>query len=74
MFLSCDCTTGAAYVFLTYDSGLTWTQQQILMASNGAANDRFGVALAVQNDTIVVGAQRHDSDKGTLMFLHVIYF
>ena len=45
---------GAAYVFVR--SGTTWTQQQELTASDGAANDSFGISVAVSGDTAVVGA------------------
>jgi hypothetical protein len=47
---------GSAYVFVR--SGTTWTEQQKLTASDGNANDEFGVAVAISGDTIVVGAWR----------------
>ncbi|HEY8561717.1 MAG TPA: FG-GAP-like repeat-containing protein [Pyrinomonadaceae bacterium] len=46
-------THGAAYVFV-YD-GATWTEQQRLTASDGAAGDGFGDETAISGDTIVVG-------------------
>ncbi len=45
---------GAAYVFVL--SGDTWTQQAQLLASDGAAFDKFGQSVAISGDTIVVGA------------------
>jgi FG-GAP repeat protein len=45
---------GAAYVFVR--SGTTWTQQAKLLASDGSANDDFGVSVALSGDTAVVGA------------------
>ena len=47
---------GAAYVFT--NSGGSWSQQQELTASNGAANDEFGVSAALSSDgnTALVGA------------------
>ncbi len=45
---------GAAYVFT--GSGSTWTQQQELTASNGAAGDNFGYAIAVDGGRALVGA------------------
>ena len=45
---------GAAYVFVR--SGNTWSQQAYLKASNTEASDLFGYGLAVQGNTIVVGA------------------
>ncbi len=45
---------GAAYVFTR--SGTTWNFQQKLTASDGAAYDGFGFSLALEGDTILVGA------------------
>lgn len=50
---------GSAYVFVR--TGTTWTQQAKLTASDQAANDRFGVSVAISGDTIVVGAGSDDS-------------
>ena len=46
---------GAAYVFAR-DAG-AWSLQTKLTASDGAAFDEFGVAVALEADTAVVGAQ-----------------
>ncbi len=53
---------GSAYVF-RYD-GTAWVEEAKLMASHGAAADRFGVSVAVAGDTAVVGAFG-DDDNGT---------
>ena len=45
---------GAAYVFVR--NGSTWTQQAYLKASNPNANDWFGYSVAIDGDTIAVGA------------------
>ena len=45
---------GAAYVFT--QSGVTWTQQQELTASDGASNDEFGSSVALNGTTAVIGA------------------
>lgn len=45
---------GSAYVFVR--NGTTWTQQQKLTASDGAAGDRFGRRLSLSGDTALVGA------------------
>jgi len=50
---------GSAYVFTR--SGTTWSQQQKLTASDGDANDWFGVAVAVDGDTAVIGASGRSS-------------
>jgi hypothetical protein len=49
---------GAAYVFTR--SGTTWSQQQKLTASDAAAGDRFGVSVAIDGDTLIVGAYQDD--------------
>ncbi|MBS0195559.1 MAG: hypothetical protein JSR77_02270 [Planctomycetes bacterium] len=49
---------GSAYVFTR--SGTTWTQQAQLIATGGAAGDAFGIAVALEDDTAVVGAWQDD--------------
>ncbi|MGH9753669.1 MAG: putative Ig domain-containing protein [Blastocatellia bacterium] len=49
---------GAAYVFVR--SGATWTQQQKLIASDGAGVDFFASSVAISGDTVVVGAPYAD--------------
>ncbi len=51
--------SGAAYVF--FSSGGTWSQQAYLKASNTGAGDAFGSALAIDGDTLLVGAIHEDS-------------
>jgi hypothetical protein len=46
--------SGAAYVFAR--NGTIWTQQAYLKASNTGAYDVFGSSVAVQGDTVAVGA------------------
>ena len=53
---------GAAYVF-TFN-GSTWTQQQKLIASDGAGFDRFGYSIAVLGNTVAVGAREDDTAAG----------
>ena len=50
---------GAAYVFER--DGATWTQQAYLKASNTNTGDYFGDSIAIEGDTIVVGARFEDS-------------
>ena len=50
---------GAAYVYVL--SGVTWTQQAVLLASDGAATDKFGQSVAISQDTIVVGSYNDDT-------------
>lgn len=50
---------GAAYVFTR--SGTTWTLQATLIASDGAADDRFG-RVSIDGDTAAIGALYADPD------------
>jgi hypothetical protein len=49
---------GAAYAFVR--SGSAWSQQARLTASDAAPQDMFGIAVAVDGDTIAVGAPYRD--------------
>jgi hypothetical protein len=53
--------SGSAYVYTR--SGTTWTQQAKLLASDGESLDFLGTAVALHNDTALVGAE-WDSDNG----------
>jgi uncharacterized repeat protein (TIGR02543 family) len=53
--------SGSAYVFSR--NGGVWSQQAKLTASDPAANDFFGYAVAVSGDTAVIGA--HLDDDGS---------
>ena len=48
---------GAAYVFVR--TGTSWTEEQQLMASDGADSDLFGTSVAIDGDTALVGAFEH---------------
>ncbi len=52
--------SGAAYVFIR--SGIVWSQEAYLKASNTGAGDQFGVSVAVSGETIAVGARFEDSN------------
>ena len=56
--------SGSAYIFRTDDGGTTYGQVAKLTASDAAAVDGFGWAVAIDGDTVVVGAWR-DADAGT---------
>jgi hypothetical protein len=53
--------SGSAYVFTR--SGTTWTLQQTLLASDGAAGDCFGYMVSLSGDTALIGAD-YDDDNG----------
>ena len=50
---------GAVYVFVR--DGTTWTQQAYLKASNTGIFEYFGHSVAIDGDTLVVGAVYEDS-------------
>jgi hypothetical protein len=54
--------SGAAYVFVR--SGIVWTQEAYLKASNTGANDGFGesVSLSADGNTLAIGAIDEDSN------------
>ena len=52
--------SGLAYVFQRNET--TWTQQEKLTPSDGAKSDWFGHAVAVSEDTAVIGAPFHDDE------------
>jgi hypothetical protein len=53
---------GSAYVYVR--SGSTWTEQVKLTASDGSSLDRFGRGVALEGDTLMIGANS-DDDLGT---------
>ena len=57
-------SSGAVYVYLpTNNPSLRWVQVQKIVPADGAAGDEFGSSVAVQNDTLVIGAR---AARGTL--------
>lgn len=62
---------GAAYVFAR--SGTTWSEQQKLTASNGASFDNFGISVAIDGDTAVVGAYGNASLQGPAYMYQITY-
>lgn len=55
--------TGAAFVFVR-DAGV-WTQQRMLSAGDGVADDQFGISVALEGDTALVGAWGDDGGMGS---------
>lgn len=53
--------SGAAYVYRR--TGSTWAEEAYLKAPNADANDQFGNAVAIDGDTIVVGAFSEASNQ-----------
>jgi hypothetical protein len=55
---------GAVYVYSR--SGTTWVQQAYLKAPNAGAGDSFGESVAIDGDTVVVGASNESSNQTTI--------
>ena len=56
--------SGVVYVFRTNDGGASYSQVAKLTADDAAAGDRFGYSVAIDGDTVVVGADG-DDDGGS---------
>ncbi len=54
--------TGAVYVFSR--SGTKWTQQQKLVPADGDEDDGFGISVAVDGNTAVIGARWDEHPTG----------
>ncbi|MEE8156235.1 MAG: FG-GAP repeat protein [Phycisphaerales bacterium] len=61
-FHSDESGSGSAYVF-RYD-GSVWTEEQELLASDGAVPDNFGGSVSISGDVAVIGAS-FDDDNGS---------
>jgi len=55
-----DTNSGAVYVFGW--NGTSWVEQQKLIASDGMSFDFFGCAVAIDGDTLIVGAYGDDTN------------
>ncbi len=53
---------GAAYIFKRNVN--TWSEEQKLLASDGNANDEFGLAVSISGDYVIVGARGQDNRRG----------
>ena len=61
--------SGAAYVF-RYD-GVSWVEEQKLFSENGSDADFYGGAVAIHDDTILIGAPQDDSGGPIIGSAHV---
>lgn len=52
------------YVYGTTDIGDTCSESQKLVASDGVSDDRFGTAIAIHMNTVVVAAVLDNNEKG----------
>lgn len=58
--------SGSIYVFTR--SGSTWTQLPKVLSSNGAANDKFGSAVAISGDALLAGAYQKITNGAAYAF------
>ena len=68
---------GSAYVFSSVDGVSGWSQRSKLLASDGAASDRFGSSVSVWSNVIVVGAYGDDilsSNQGERAIFVLLYY
>jgi len=62
---------GSAYVY-RFD-GLTWVEEAHLTASDGAADDFFGISVSIFGNIAIVGAYHDDTAAGNLVGSAYIY-
>ncbi|MEL6822975.1 MAG: T9SS type A sorting domain-containing protein [Calditrichota bacterium] len=58
-----DDETGSAYIYT--GNGANWSEQQILTDANGAQDDKYGYAVALEGDLAVVGSP---GDKSVFVY------
>lgn len=54
--------SGAVYVYRRNSTTGLWSQEAYLKASNTGSDDRFGCSVAIDGNTLVVGAMNEDSN------------
>jgi hypothetical protein len=53
---------GAAYVYSAAPGDSSWHEEAQLIADDAITNDEFGYSVAIDGDTVVVGAPFHEAD------------
>jgi hypothetical protein len=64
--------SGSAYVF--HFDGTSWSEQQKLLASDGAESDLFGRTLSVSGEVVAVGAYQDDDNGSQSGSAYVFHF
>jgi len=64
--------SGSAYIFQR--SGTTWSQQDKLTASDGAADDWFGISVSISGDYAVIGALADDDSGSNSGSAYIFYY
>jgi len=62
---------GGAYIYQR--NGENWNQVEKLLASDGKEGDKFGDAVSINEDCIIIGARNDDDDIGDLAGSAYIY-
>jgi hypothetical protein len=62
--------TGAVYV---YERDAEWTQSQKILAQDGEETDKFGNAVALQGDTLVIAAHAKQRPQDVLLSAGYVY-
>jgi outer membrane protein assembly factor BamB len=63
-------TSGAVYIFERNQNGVeSWGQVQELTADDAALLDEFGISVAIEGDTLVVGAWARNIDTGGAAYI-----
>ena len=65
-------SAGAAYIFKNDGSG-SWSQIQVLHASNMETLDYFGTSVAIDDDCAIIGAEYEDGDENLKTFSGAAY-
>ncbi|WP_342768054.1 hypothetical protein [Thalassotalea euphylliae] len=64
--------SGAAYIFLREHN--TWRYQAKIKANDGVAGDLFGISVAIDGNTMLVGADLHDAKAENAGAVYVYRF
>ena len=57
-----NANNGAGYAYIFTRSGLSWTQENKIQASNAGSGDEFGFSVAISAETVIVGAHYEDTN------------
>ncbi|SVC23866.1 uncharacterized protein METZ01_LOCUS276720, partial [marine metagenome] len=61
-----DSNSSSGAVFVYKRTGTNWAQEAYIKAANNDSEDLFGWSVALEGDTLVVGAYGEDSDQSTI--------
>ena len=61
-----DNSTNSGAVYVYKRTGTSWAQEAYVKAANNGADDYFGYSVALDGDTLAVGAYKEDSNQTTI--------